>query len=134
MMLLEIQSGRIMQTDELSLTIKDKASGELLAAFRLLPAEAWKLLGGSSLTVEADVSPNLHRVGQEMVVSTAVVPRDVTPHSMSAESRLLAAETWAREVVHPGWDEYQARTRNDGLVEVVCRGWAPEDFPAREGE
>lgn len=117
-----IEAGRGMQDGALSLNIRDEASGETLARFTLSPEKAWRMIGGGSVHVDGNVSPNLHRIGTDMETRTYTVAASELAHLRDPEARLDQAVEVAKQF-QPGWDEYQPRRRNDGDVEVILRRW-----------
>jgi hypothetical protein len=115
-----IESGR--GSDELQLNIRDDASGELLAMFKLSAAEAFKMFGGGSIKVDGKLSPNLHRVGmQGKNQSIRYHYKDLSAEYDRDKILVLAVDR--AKVDLPGWETYEARLTNDLGVQVVARRW-----------
>lgn len=117
---LYIEAGRMMGGEGLNVTIRDDDSRELLATFRLTGEQAWQLFGGATLHVDGSASPNLHRVGMQMVNDAVEYGFSAFPGYDRGE-HLRLAEARAREDM-PGWESYEPHATNYG-VKVVVRRW-----------
>jgi hypothetical protein len=117
----ELSSGRIMEVDAgMRLTIRDEPSGVVLIETVLSPNDVWRLFGGGMVIASGEGGSDLERIGKQMVNDSVPVPRDVTG-SRKDDEDLKVAKTWARKN-HPGWEAYEPRRTNRGLV-VVLRKW-----------
>lgn len=118
----QISSSRGGQDSSLRIEIRDNASRELLAQFRLDPEQAWKLTGGATVYADVHVSPNLHRLGKQMVNDSVIYPVSSFDRSAEREEMLREAEERA-SADRPGWHTYSARATNTGGVQVIMRRW-----------
>ena len=118
----EIDSGRMGNTGGLHITIVDDASRETLVRVALTPEQAWAVMGGTVLRIEANVSPNLDRVGKPMVTQTVTYPSPSFTDGLSDEEEMGVAVDRARSE-HPDWQEYRPRRRNNRDIDVVMYRW-----------
>lgn len=128
----EIETHRFMQTDEFELVIREVNSHEVLAKVRLTPSQAWRLFGGTVLTVDGVVSPRLDRVGKVMETGVCEVTSAELAHlALDPDVRMAHAVEVAKQF-KPGWESYEPRRKNHGGIDVVLRRWVDEKAaPAR---